>query len=283
MRLRYQWVVLLLLAMPLSVSAADDGQTLFQNHCMACHTIGRGRLVGPDLAGVDTRRSQEWMTAFVQSSQGLIQKGDAEAKAIFEAYGQMIMPDQPLDDAQVAAVVAYIKGQGSAGAAGGAEAAVSETFTASKADVDRGLALFQGKVRFVNKGPTCNACHHVKNDAVIGGGVLAKELTTVFSRMHGAGVTAILGKAPFPVMEAAYAEKPLTDDEIHALVAFLQFADHEHFYQQPRDYGMRLFFTGLVGTVLLFGLYGGLWFRRKRRSVNHDIFQRQDEQLKRDE
>ena len=92
---------------------------------------------------------------------------------------------------------------------------------ASPAEIARGQNLFQGLERLKNGGPACNSCHHVKNDAVIGGGVLAKELTTVFSTMGTPGINAILGKPPFPVMAAAYAEHPLTDDESAALVGFL--------------------------------------------------------------
>ena len=75
---------------------------------------------------------------------------------------------------------------------------------ASPEDIEAGQAMFQGVTRFENDGAACNACHDVRNDAVIGGGILAAELTTVFSRMGSAGVKAILGQAPFPVMQAAY-------------------------------------------------------------------------------
>jgi mono/diheme cytochrome c family protein len=40
---------------------ADAGEELFSaKGCIACHTIGGGRLTGPDLAGVTERRSFEW-------------------------------------------------------------------------------------------------------------------------------------------------------------------------------------------------------------------------------
>ena len=51
----------------------------------------------------------------------------------------------------------------------------------------------------------------VNNDAVIGGGILASELTSVFSRMGDPAVRSILGNAPFPVMKTAYLDKPLTE------------------------------------------------------------------------
>ncbi|MBI4607901.1 MAG: cytochrome c [Candidatus Rokubacteria bacterium] len=37
-----------------------EGQAIFQEKCVSCHTIGGGRLVGPDLQGVTARRDREW-------------------------------------------------------------------------------------------------------------------------------------------------------------------------------------------------------------------------------
>ena len=146
---------------------------------------------------------------------------------------------------------------------------------ASPEDIENGQAMFQGAIRFENGGAACNACHDVRNDAVIGGGILAAELTTVFSRMGGAGVKAILGQAPFPVMQAAYADKPLTDEEVTALVAFLEYADSEEYNQLPRDYGIGLFLSGVVGAAILFLFFGIFWRGRKVGSVNQEIYDRQ--------
>ena len=57
--------------------------------------------------------------------------------------------------------------------------------------------------------------------------MLARELTTVFSRLGGAGVRSIINSSPFPVMQRAYLDKALTDTEVSALVGFLQRADAE--------------------------------------------------------
>lgn len=44
---------------------AIEGQALFQEKCVACHTIGQGDRVGPDLAGVTARRSHAWLEAWI--------------------------------------------------------------------------------------------------------------------------------------------------------------------------------------------------------------------------
>ena len=138
-----------------------------------------------------------------------------------------------------------------------------------------GQKLFQGTIRFENNGPTCNSCHDVKNDAVIGGGILAAELTNVFSKIGGSGVGAILGQAPFPVMQIAYRDRVLTKDEITYLVAFLQDADEKHLLQKPRDYGMGLFVSGAVGAGVIYLFFAFIWRGRKRGSVYQGIYDRQ--------
>ena len=261
----------------------ESGEQVFQTTCFACHTIGGGRLVGPDLLSVHERRSQEWLESFVKSSQSMVSDGDVDAVALFEEFSRIPMPDAPVSEQQIRQVLSYIKSQSliqsantgaSASAPAAAEVPASEE-PASEEDILTGQELFQGNLRLANGGPACNACHEVRNDAVIGGGILARELTTVFSRMGGAGVKAILGQAPFPVMQAAYENQSLTDNEVTALVAFLEYADSEQYNQLPRDYGIGLFLSGVVGAGILFGFFGFVWRGRKKESVNQAIYDRQ--------
>ena len=45
---------------------AAHGKELYETKgCPACHTIGGGRLVGPDLAGVAERRDRDWIIAMI--------------------------------------------------------------------------------------------------------------------------------------------------------------------------------------------------------------------------
>jgi len=271
-------IIMSTIALSPTVWAQEPGEQLFQTSCSACHTLGGGRLVGPDLAGVMERQSDEWLVQFIRSSQTLIKSGDAEANAIFEEYSGIIMPDFPLSDVQIKQILAYVESKSTNQAATVVESAIEEPATAEPLSMDHvviGQDLFQGTTRFQNGGPSCNACHDVKNDAVIGGGILAAELTTVFSRMGGSGVGAILGQAPFPVMQAAYKINALTDDEITYLVAFLQNADEEHLFHHPRDYGIGLFASGAVGGGLMYLLFAFIWRDRKRGSVNQEIYDRQ--------
>ena len=74
---------LLLIGIILSIIlSAQDGSSLFQQKCSACHSIGKGRLVGPDLKDITVSKEQNWLISFIRSSQTMIQSGDAEAIAI---------------------------------------------------------------------------------------------------------------------------------------------------------------------------------------------------------
>jgi mono/diheme cytochrome c family protein len=270
-------ITILAMALATNAAAQASGEQLFQSKCSACHSIGGGRRVGPDLAGIGERRSVAWIGEFIKSSRTVVKSGDPEATALFEQYSGIIMPDFPLTDAQIAQILSHIANADSSTAAA-VENTIGEPEAVqplSEQSVLKGQGLFQGAIRLQNGGPGCNACHHVKNDAVIGGGNLAIELTTAFSRLGGSGIGAILGQAPFPVMQTAYMNNALTDDEITYLVAFLQDADEHHLLQQPRDYGFGLFTGGALGAGGIYLLFAFIWRGRKRDSVNRAIYDRQ--------
>jgi mono/diheme cytochrome c family protein len=261
-------------------SAQESGKEIFQKSCAACHSIGAGKLVGPDLAGVNDKRPEDWLLKFIKSSQTLVKSGDKTAIALLEEFNKIPMPDQALSDNQVKMVLAHIKETGGSPAAGKESAAppaqAAASVVAPQADeIQRGQHLFEGKIRFANGGPSCNACHHVTSDALLGGGVLASELTLVFSRMGKQGVSAILGNTPFPVMQTAYAGKGFSDKEINALVGFLQHADQEHARQMPKEWGWRMFSAGVGGVIVLLGIFSLAGRRRKKGCVNQDIYDRQ--------
>lgn len=276
----------------LASAAGETGASLFAERCQICHSIGGGRVIGPDLAGVNARREPAWLIAFIRSPQALAQAGDPIALDLFAQFNQLPMPDQALSEAQIRQLLAYIQSRESAlqvqaggSAAAGtaptpagmppAEPATSPSDAAMSA---LGAELFSGRQRLANGGPSCSACHHVESEAAISGGILATELTLVFSRMGRAGVSAILENSPFPVMQTGYADKALTPAEIQALIAFLQQANQQSAAArgpQPLAIGLRLLAAGTAGMALLAGVAALTGRRRKKRSVNQAIYDRQ--------
>ncbi len=258
-----------------SVFAQDQRETLFNQTCVACHTIGGGKLIGPDLAQVHTRREEAWIIRFVQASQEMIAEGDVDAVALFGEYNQLVMPPHPFSDDDVRAIIGYIARKSPPGEAPDPEAPVESPAELTAQDVDRGRALFVGRVRFENGGAPCNACHHVNTDAVMTGGTLAKDLTTAVSRLTRPGVEAMMSNPPFPAMRRAFEARTLTEEEVAYVGAFLQAADEEHLTQQTRNYGNTLLASGLIGVVVLLGFFALLGVRSTKKTVNIRIYERQ--------
>ncbi|MBK6730116.1 MAG: cytochrome c [Bacteroidetes bacterium] len=270
--LRFFTVTAVYLFLPfLSVSAQGDGEATFQQTCSACHTVGGGRLVGPDLVDIQSRRSDEWIKSFIKSSQTVIKSGDKYADSLFKAYSEMPMPDHPsLTDEQIAGIIAYISDKSSAPATTAVVSSVALT-----GDSQRGGELFSGKMRFTNLGASCNSCHNVSMDGFISGGALAKDLTHSITRLTAAGVEGVISGLPFPQMKETYNAKPITPQEIADLTAFLTTADEQAPDQVTSSIGNYLITGGIVGIIALLILYSLFWIRRKNRTVNQAIYKRQ--------
>ncbi len=111
---------------PFVQSFADDsGATLFKTVCGACHTIGKGKLVGPDLKGVQDRHPEAWILKWVKGSQAMVKAGDPAAVKLFNDNSSIPMPDQPLNDDQIKSILAYIKSESVEQPAAAAAPAVS--------------------------------------------------------------------------------------------------------------------------------------------------------------
>ncbi len=89
----------------------DEGKKIFMTRCAACHNINK-QLVGPALAGVDTRRDINWIISFVKSSQTMINKGDKDAVALFTKFNKAPMPNHTdLTDNNIKDIITYIKAE----------------------------------------------------------------------------------------------------------------------------------------------------------------------------
>jgi len=100
------------LAIPFSKIHAQDGGELFKANCGACHTVGKGKLVGPDLKGVQEKHTEEWILKWVHSSQTLVKAGDKDAVKLFNDNSQIPMPDQALSNDEVKSILAFVKTEG---------------------------------------------------------------------------------------------------------------------------------------------------------------------------
>lgn len=99
---------LILSSVFISRVSAQDGEALFKANCTSCHAV-KDKVVGPALAGVDTRHSEEWLLKWVKNSQALVKAGDAEAVKLFNDNNKVMMPSQSLKDPEIKAIFAYVK------------------------------------------------------------------------------------------------------------------------------------------------------------------------------
>jgi cytochrome c2 len=102
-------LVILLVANAFSMPPADEGKLIFTSRCASCHNVNKV-IVGPALAGVSERHSEEWIIQFVHSSQTVIKSGDKTAKDLYEKFNKTPMPDHiDLTADNIKSVLAYIK------------------------------------------------------------------------------------------------------------------------------------------------------------------------------
>ncbi|REH56001.1 quinol:cytochrome c oxidoreductase pentaheme cytochrome subunit [Tenacibaculum gallaicum] len=98
-----------------------EGKKLFKSLCASCHKLDK-KLVGPALAGVEEKRTNEWLKAWIKNNAELRASGDKDAIAIFEEYNGSNMTafpqltDQNVDDILYYTTVGEIKKPAVAGA-----------------------------------------------------------------------------------------------------------------------------------------------------------------------
>jgi mono/diheme cytochrome c family protein len=90
--------------------SAQDGKTLFNTNCAACHAVNK-RSTGPALAGVEDRWPDKTkLHAWVKNSAAFLKTGDVYANNLYNEYNKTAMNLFPgLSDKDIDAILAYIK------------------------------------------------------------------------------------------------------------------------------------------------------------------------------
>ncbi len=237
--------------------SVEEGQTLFQQKCTACHTVGGGDLVGPDLKGVTSRRVRDWLSRWLSAPDRLLAEKDPIATELLQKYNNVPMPNLGLSASEVAALIAYLEAQ-----AGGVSPTPTPPATTLGGDPAVGKGLFMGTARFQNGGPPCMACHSVAGIGALGGGALGPDLTQALTRYGGAaGLTAFLTGVPTATMNSVWTRSPMTPEERANVVAFLEQASVS---QRPAGAVGQLAGLAAAGTVVVLGTAQLVWRRRLR-------------------
>ncbi len=87
---------------------APGERIYFAKGCVACHTIGKGRHLGPDLKAVGARRTSDWLRRWLKSPQ-VMAATDPDAQALLREY-RLVMPEPELTPAEIEALAGFLGG-----------------------------------------------------------------------------------------------------------------------------------------------------------------------------
>ena len=123
-----------------------NGKKLFNTNCAACHKLDK-KLIGPPLQGINNKRSNEWLQAWIKDNNALRASGDQDAIDIFNEYQGMPMTAYPhLSEQDINDILAYTDGE----AVEKASTVADEAVQVVDPKVAIGKKLFQ---------TNCAACH----------------------------------------------------------------------------------------------------------------------------
>jgi mono/diheme cytochrome c family protein len=253
----------LLFCLSSSTSFALDAAKHFNMACSPCHTIGGGDTMGPDLQGVSERRDNAWLKKFITDPMGMINSGDAIAIALLQEFENIPMPAQNLSDQDIEGILDYIEGAGAPPAPAAKTATTADDVT--REQVEAGRAVFLGYTRFVHGGPSCLSCHNAGREVSLGGGTLGPDLTNAYSDYSDMGLTTVLSQISFPSMITVYLDKPLTEDEVFTIKAFLSTVDEGDDGSNGGDNGFII--RGLIGLVIALILINFIWLGRRKKTT----------------
>ena len=229
---------------------SQDAEAVFQAQCAACHTIGGGDGVGPDLAGVTTRRDRDWLVSWIADPAAMIADEDPIAVEMLAQYNNLPMPSLGLSADDVEGLVVYLEEQD-----GGSAPAPVLISDSSDGNVDAGRNLFTGANTLENGGPSCRACHSIAGIGALGGGKLGPDLTTAYDRL-GDGLIALPQTG---TMQPIFSDKALTEEEQANLLAFFRSTD---ITERSAEVVWQLTGLAVAGVAIVAVLIHLIWRRR---------------------
>ncbi|HSM85266.1 MAG TPA: SCO family protein [Candidatus Limnocylindrales bacterium] len=116
------------------------GTYLFTTRCAACHTIGHGDKVGPDLLGITNVREHAWLTRFIMTPEKMMDEKDPIATALFDKYKRVQMPNLRVSPEEAEALVKFLGDQTAAAAPKPQDAATQGAAAIPAAPQEKGAA-----------------------------------------------------------------------------------------------------------------------------------------------
>lgn len=86
----------------------NAGEALFQQKCAACHTVGEGNRVGPDLLDVAKKRQGDWLVRWIAQPDQMLAEKDPIAMDLLKQFNQIPMPNLGVTEAEAKSLIQYI-------------------------------------------------------------------------------------------------------------------------------------------------------------------------------
>lgn len=271
-----------------SARAEEEAARFFKQNCASCHTIGGGRLTGPDLKDVGKRRDPTWLKRFIADPKAMIDAGDPVAQQLLQEYRGIVMPTVVgMSAAQADAMVRLIEAESALPVSvfsGTTSSIPDRPFTA--AEIQEGRRLFTGERRLKNGGPSCISCHAAPGLGLLGGGRLGPDLAGAFVKLDGRkGLAGWLGAPATPTMQPIFRAQPLEAaappggglDEVALLVAYLESVGKQGPAVKASVDQLHFVLIGLFGAAVCLVAFDVVWggrFRAVRRPLIRDSKER---------
>jgi mono/diheme cytochrome c family protein len=178
--------------------AGDPAAAIFLQKCAGCHTVGKGKLTGPDLIAA---------TSWAEPD-------------LARAVKNMETRVGPLGEQEIAALVALVKSVDVRERIAAESERVARAAAArfDPGDAHVGRMLFTGARALENGGPACASCHSVDGSAA----GLGPDLSGVFAKLGETPLVSACENASFKVMDAAYRDHAVTRQEALHLTKYLE-------------------------------------------------------------
>lgn len=243
---------------------AQDAAAFFKQNCTNCHTIGGGRLTGPDLKDVGARKDRAWLVQFLENPKAMIDSGDPYAQKLQQEARGVVMPSiAGMTAAQAQALLDLIAAESKLPRSQFAGLQISDRPLAAQ-DVARGKLIFLGEQPMSAGGPACISCHTIRGLTLLGGGRLGPDLTRVYERLQGRkGLAAWLSAPASPTMAPVFKANAMQSEEILWLIALFEDSARKGGEAETTSL-LNFFLLGLGGMVLGLVSLDLLWKKRFR-------------------
>ncbi|MBT5078508.1 MAG: cytochrome c [Candidatus Marinimicrobia bacterium] len=262
MRISLSTMIVIFLVITLGRSQ-NQADTFFKQNCASCHTIGGGRLTGPDLKNIHLRKDDQWIKDFIADPQAVINSGDQYAKKIVDDSRGVIMPKVAgLTSFITQSIVNLIKEESSKERSKFSGNSIQDR-PLTAADISLGELLFIGRKKFKNNGPACISCHHVNGLGYLGGGYLGPNLTTVYGELGGKNALAAwLSNPSSETMSPIYNNHPIDESEVLPLVAFFNNESRKNIQLNGNENDFLFMLYGIIGLVTFLIIFDLFWGNR---------------------